>query len=121
MCHKNKLKFEECKHCLEATQLENEINQLEKNKFDVDNLRKNHKKFIKKNNKLILKSQQRFRSEKHDIITEEVNRIALIASDDKRIQLINSIGACAYGVSKELIRKNEEIKCSKIMKKYQND
>ena len=45
---KTKLKFEECKHCLEATQLENEINQLEKNKFDVDSLRKNHKEFIKK-------------------------------------------------------------------------
>ena len=68
-----------------------------------------------------MKSQQRFRSEKHDTITEEVNRIALIASDDKRMQLINSIETCAYGVSKDLIRKYEEIKCNKIMKKCQND
>ena len=41
---------------LEATQLENKIKKLEKNKVDVDSLRENYKEFIK-NNKLILKSQ----------------------------------------------------------------
>ena len=41
------------------------VNQLEKNKVDVDSLRENHKEFIK-NNKLILKLQQRFRREKHN-------------------------------------------------------
>ena len=51
---KQKLKFEDYKHCLEATQLENNIIKLEKNKLDVDSLSKNHKEFIKK---LILKSQ----------------------------------------------------------------
>ena len=35
---KRKLKFEDDKHCLEATQLENKINQLEKNKLDINNL-----------------------------------------------------------------------------------
>ena len=36
---KRKLKFEDCKHCLEATQLENKINHLEKkNKLDADSL-----------------------------------------------------------------------------------
>ena len=35
---KRKLKFEDDKHCLEATQLENKINQLEKNKLDMNNL-----------------------------------------------------------------------------------
>ena len=33
---KGKLKFEDYKHCLEATQLENKINQLEQIKPDVD-------------------------------------------------------------------------------------
>ena len=33
---KRKLKFEKNKNCLEATQLENEINYLEKNKIDID-------------------------------------------------------------------------------------
>ena len=40
---KQKLKHEEYKHCLEATQPENKIKQLEKKKFDVDNLRENFK------------------------------------------------------------------------------
>ena len=33
-------------------------------------------------NKLILKSQQRFRSEKHPVFTEEVNKSALRANID---------------------------------------
>ena len=55
---KRKLKFKDYKHCLEATHLENKINQLAKNKLNVDSVQENHKEFIK-NNKLILKSQQR--------------------------------------------------------------
>ena len=47
-----------------------------KKKLDVDRLRENYKEFIK-NNKLIIKSQQRFRSEKHDVFTEEINKIRL--------------------------------------------
>ena len=34
-CHKNKLKFDDYKHCLESTQLESKSNKLEK-KIDVD-------------------------------------------------------------------------------------
>ena len=46
---KRKLKFENYKNCLEATQLENKINHIEKNKFYIDRTKKNHKEFIKKN------------------------------------------------------------------------
>ena len=35
---KNQLKFEDYKHRLEATRLENKINHLEKNNFNVDKL-----------------------------------------------------------------------------------
>ena len=35
------------------------------------------------NNNIILKSQQRFKSERHDIYTEEINEIALSSNDDK--------------------------------------
>ena len=49
-----KHKFEDYKNFLEGTQLENEINYIEKNKFEVYNLRENHKKLII-NKKLILK------------------------------------------------------------------
>ena len=45
---KGKLKFEDYKNCIEATQLKNKINHLEKNEIDVID----HKEFIR-NNKLI--------------------------------------------------------------------
>ena len=48
MCHKRKLKFEDYKNCLQATQLENNIKHLEKNKIDIDGLKEDHKEFIKK-------------------------------------------------------------------------
>ena len=41
---KRKLKFEDYNHRLEATQLENKINQLEKTKVAIDSLEENHKK-----------------------------------------------------------------------------
>ena len=56
---KRKLKFENYKSCLEATQLDNKMNHLEKSKIDIYSIKENHKEFIK-NNKSILKTQQRF-------------------------------------------------------------
>ena len=44
---KGKLKFEDFKNCLEASQLENKISHLEKSKIDVDSLEEDHKEFIK--------------------------------------------------------------------------
>ena len=38
-----------------------------------------------KNNKIVSKSQQRFKSEKHNVFTKEINKIALSSNDDKRI------------------------------------
>ena len=58
---KRKLKFEDYKNCIKATELENKVYQLERNKVNADSLKKDHKEFMK-NNKLILKSRQRFRS-----------------------------------------------------------
>ena len=113
---KQKFEFEDYKYCFEATQLENEINQLEKNKLNVDSLRENHKEFIK-NNKLVLQSQQRFRSKKHNVFTE----IALGANDEKRTQSIDSIEIYGYRMSKDLVRKKEEIKFNYIIKQYKND
>ena len=37
------------------------------------------------NNEIVLKSQQRFKNERHDVYTEEVNKIALSSNDDKRL------------------------------------
>ena len=36
------------------------------------------------NNKIILKSQQSEKSDRHDVYTEEINKIALSSNDDKR-------------------------------------
>ena len=76
--------------CLEVTQLETKINQSRNNKLDMNSLRENHEEFIK-NNKLILNSQQRIRSEKHNVFTEKVNKVALSANDHKIMELIGSI------------------------------
>ena len=37
------------------------------------------------NNEVILKSQQRNKSERHDVYTEEINKISLSSNDDKRL------------------------------------
>ena len=116
---KRKLKFENYKNCLEATQLENKINHLEKIKTDIYSLKKDHKEF-RKNNKLALKTQQRFKSERH-VFTEEINKNTLSSNDDKRMQSIDSIETYAYGTSKDQVSEKEEIKCNNIIKQYKND
>ena len=95
---KRKLKFEYYNNRLEATQLDNKINFAEKNIINIDSLKRNHKQFIR-NNKSILKTQQRFKSEKHNVFTEEINKIALSSNDDKRIQSIDLIETYAHGSS----------------------
>ena len=72
---KRKLEFEDYKNRLIATQLENEINHLEtEKKWNWDSLKKDHKEFIK-NIILILKTQQRFKSKRHNVFIEEINMI----------------------------------------------
>ena len=48
-------------------------------------------------NEVILKSQQRFISKKHDVYTENVNKIALINDDDKRVLCNDKITTYPYG------------------------
>ena len=43
------------------------------------------------NNKTILKSQIRFKSDYHDVYTEEVDKIALSSNDGKRLQTIDRV------------------------------
>ena len=70
-----------------------------------------------KNNKVILKTQQRFKIERHNIFTEEVNKIALSSYDDKRMQSIYQIET--HGTH-GLVCKGEEIKCNNIIKQNKN-
>ena len=73
---KRKRKSENYKNCLEAALTENKINYLEKNKADVDILKEDQKEF-RKNNKLIFKTQQRFKSEMLNVFTELNNKTVL--------------------------------------------
>ena len=92
---------------MEATKLEDKINQLGKNKIDEDNVffyKRKHKEFIK-NNKLVLKTQKRFISERHNIFIDEINKIALSSNHDQRMQSINSTETNANETRKNLVRK----------------
>ena len=42
-------------------------------------------------NEILLKSQQIFKSERHDVYTEDVNKVELISNDDKRLQTFDRI------------------------------
>ena len=51
------------------------------------------------NGEVILKSQQRFKSDHHKVYTEEVNKIALSSNDDKRLQTSDRIKTYPYGTN----------------------
>ena len=51
------------------------------------------------NNKVVLKSQQRFKSGSHNAYTEEINKMALGSNDYKRLQTYDRITAYPYGAS----------------------
>ena len=49
------------------------------------------------NNKTILRSQQSFTSKLHNVFAEKVNKIALSATDNKRIQTLDGVTTYPYG------------------------
>ena len=51
------------------------------------------------NNKTILKSQLRFKSDHHNVYTEEVNKIALNSNDDKKLQTFDRVTIYPYGTN----------------------
>ena len=51
------------------------------------------------NDKIILRSQQRFRSNHHKVYAEEVNKIALSRNDDKRLQTYDRITTYPNGTN----------------------
>ena len=48
---------------------------------------------------MTLKSEQRFKSERHDVYTEEIIKTALSSNDDKRLQTFDRITSYPYGAS----------------------
>ena len=56
-----------------------------------------------KNDKLILKTQQKFKSKGHNGFAEEINKIALALNGDKGMQLIDWIETYVAGMGKDLV------------------
>ena len=117
---KKNIKFEIFENCLQATQIEDNINNIAKYKIDIDSLKIDQKDFIK-NNKLISKIQQSYKSERHNVSTEEMNKIVLCSNDDKRMHSVDLIETYAYEMSKYLVSEKEEIKFNNIVKRCNND
>ena len=67
------------------------------------------------NDKVIIRSQQRFRSYNHKVYTEEVNKIALSSNDDKRIQTFDKVTTYPYGTNVFKVCENEMLLKNKWM------
>ena len=59
------------------------------------------------NNEIILKSQQRFKSEAYSVYTEEIDKNAESSNDDKRLQTCDRITSYPYGTSAGKVCKTE--------------
>ena len=51
------------------------------------------------NNKTIVQSKQRFKSDHHDVYTDEVNKTALSSNDDKILQTFDRVTTYPYGTN----------------------
>ena len=74
----------------------------------------NHYKDCLLNNKIILKSKQRFKSEAHNVYTEEINKIALCSNDDKILKTFDRITSYLDGTSVGEVCKTELLEHLKI-------
>ena len=115
---KRKLKFQSQKECLKSSEIINTVNYLEMKGTNVGSLKEDKKEFIK--SKLLLKLQQIFNSERHNIFTKEVRKIAMISNDHKRMSSIDSLETIPYGMRRDIIWKKEKNKQINIIKKYKN-
>ena len=72
------------------------------------------------NDKIIIRSQQRFRSYNHKVCTEEVNKIALSSNNDKRIQTFDKVTTYPYGTNvfkvceNEMLLKKNKVICDQV-------
>ena len=87
-----------------------------KSKINVDSFfyyKIKHKEFIK-NKKVVLKTQQRFKSERYNFFTKEINKIALSSNDEKKNAIDWFDRKFAYGtrIQQDIASEKEEIKCN---------
>ena len=66
------------------------------------------------NDKIILRSQQAFRSDHHRVYTEKVNKIALSSNDDKRLQTYDKVTTYPYGTPAIKVCESEMLSKNKL-------
>ena len=71
--------------------------------------------------KVLIKSQQQFKSDHHKVYTEEVNKIALSSNDDKHIQTFDKVTTYPYGTNAFMVCENEMQLKKKKKFKYKDD
>ena len=59
------------------------------------------------NDEIILKLQQKFKSDHHNIYTEQISKIALSSNNDKRLQTFDKITSYPYGTNVSKVCKSE--------------
>ena len=67
------------------------------------------------NDKILLKQQQSFKSDYHDVYTEEINKIALSNNDDKRLQTSDKITTYPYGANAFKVRESEMLMVKRLI------
>ena len=72
-------KISDHEYCLNAAKTNGKLKYLEQKKINVDK----RKEFAK--SKTILKTQQTFKSERHNVFNEVTNKTALSTNDDQRM------------------------------------
>ena len=73
------------------------------------------------NDEVIIKSQQRFRSDHHKVYTEEVNKIALSSNDGKRIETFDKVTTFPYGTNTCMVCENEMLSKNKFSDKLNSE
>ena len=61
------------------------------------------------NNKIILQSQQKFKSDYHNVYNEQINKTALSNNDDKRLQTFDKITRYRYGTNAFKVCESERL------------
>ena len=65
--------------------------------------------------KIVLKSQQRFKSDHHKVYTEEINKIALSNNDDNTLQTSDRIKTYPYGTNAFKVCESEMLKYKRLI------
>ena len=61
------------------------------------------------NNKIVLKSQLRFKIDHHNVYTTEINKIVLSSNDNKRLQTFDRVTTYPYGAPAVKVCESEMI------------